>query len=64
MRQLLKDGQVIDNTWHRVEAELDAEQKTLPSGDILAPLSMWQNNQPTHEIGCTESTRWRVSKLE
>ena len=49
MRQLLKDGQVIDNTWHRVEAELDAEQKTLPSGDILVPLSMWQNNQPALE---------------
>jgi len=38
MAQLLKDGQVTDNTWTLV-AEDAAE---LPAGDILVPLNLWQ----------------------
>jgi uncharacterized protein (DUF934 family) len=45
MPQLLKDNQVIDNTWQMLEAD----QETLPSGDILVPLSMWQNKQSVLE---------------
>ena len=45
MPQLLKDNQVIDNTWQLLEADQD----TLPSGDILVPLSMWQNKQSVLE---------------
>ena len=44
MPQLLKDGQVIDNTWQLIEANEDS-QETLPNGDILVPVSMWQTNQ-------------------
>ena len=38
MAQLLKDGQVTDNTWTLV-AEDAAE---LPAGDILVPVNLWQ----------------------
>jgi uncharacterized protein (DUF934 family) len=49
MPQLLKDGQVIENTWQMIEANNEADQQALPSGDILVPLSMWQNNQSVLE---------------
>jgi uncharacterized protein (DUF934 family) len=49
MPQLLKDGQVIDNPWQIIEANDEADQEALPSGDILVPLSMWLNNQSVLE---------------
>lgn len=49
MPQLLKDGKVIDNPWQIIEANDEADQEALPSGDILVPLSMWLNNQSVLE---------------
>ncbi len=38
MAQLLKEGQVITNTWQT----LDQETAQLPPGDLLAPVQLWQ----------------------
>lgn len=40
-KQILKDGLVVDNSWQLVAADVDS----LPSGDILVPVSHWQANQ-------------------
>jgi uncharacterized protein (DUF934 family) len=41
MPQLLKDGNVIDNSWQLVDADTDA----LPQGDILISTSQWHKQQ-------------------
>jgi uncharacterized protein (DUF934 family) len=41
MPQLLKDGNVIDNSWQLVDADTDA----LPQGDILVSTSQWHEQQ-------------------
>lgn len=41
MPQLLKDGNVIDNSWQLVDADTDV----LPQGDILVSTSQWLKQQ-------------------
>ena len=41
MAQLLKDGQIIDNHWTRVDTDSDA----LPAGDIIMHQATWQQRQ-------------------
>jgi uncharacterized protein (DUF934 family) len=41
MPQLLKDGNVIDNSWQLVDADTGA----LPQGDILISTSQWHKQQ-------------------
>ena len=41
MPQYLKDGAVVDNSWQLVSAD----SKILPQGDILVPVSQWQEQQ-------------------
>jgi uncharacterized protein (DUF934 family) len=43
MPQYLKDGAVVDNSWQQVSAD----NESLPQGDILVPVSQWQEQQNT-----------------
>ena len=43
MPQYLKDGAVVDNSWQQVSAG----NESLPQGDILLPVSQWQEQQET-----------------
>ncbi|BFM07128.1 DUF934 domain-containing protein [Halioxenophilus aromaticivorans] len=43
MPKLIKDEQIIDNAWLRLD-DLAAED-TLPEGDVIVPLSYWVQNK-------------------
>ena len=49
MPQYLKDGAVVDNSWQQVSADTE----TLPQGDILLPVSQWQEQQETLASMCS-----------
>lgn len=57
MPKLIKDGNITDNTWQRIEADI-ASVAELPSGNILLPLAFWLDNKEAlqarqAEIGLT-----------
>lgn len=41
MPQLIKDGQVVENTWTLIEASDTPESANLPEGNIIVPLNTW-----------------------
>lgn len=42
MPQLIKNAQLIDDSWQLLPADTSLE--TLPAGDIIVPLALWQAN--------------------
>lgn len=56
MPKLIKDGNIIDNTWQRIDNPTSAAE--LPAGNLLLPLAFWLENQDAlldrqAEIGLT-----------
>lgn len=58
MPRIIKDSQIIDDAWHVLKlAEGDApESVSLPEGDLIVPLSVWQARKAEllgrgHELG-------------
>ena len=66
MPKLIKDQQVVDNTWTRIDAPTDLE--VLPATPIFIPLAFWLENkaqliQRVDTIGVTVSSTDDVSSL-
>ncbi len=58
MPKLIKDGAIVDNTWELLaKPEGDAAEVTVPAGQVLVPLSVW-NAQKATLAGRTDIGVW------
>lgn len=39
---LIKNGQVVADSWQKIEAALEGERVSVPEGQVLLPVAVWQ----------------------
>jgi len=66
MPKLIKDGQIIDNEWQRIDSNVALE--ALPSTPVLVPMTFWHEHQTSlsnrvASIGLTLTSSDNLSEL-